>query len=450
MYKTKSVLALILCMLLIVGITGCGSQEKEASPEQATVQASTANAASAETKEPEKVTLTILHEHSEEAAANIVSSAGFRAMLDKYKAEHPWVTLEETIIANSEIQQKYLALIAANELPDVTYVKYAWLENMAGNNMVADLTNYVNPADYVDNLYSVTYKGKIYGMTNKYSVYNTLIYNEKMWKEAGFEKFPATLDELIAAAKVFKAKGVDTISLGNTAKWFAVSYFASPLLYDYCGKDWVESMIAGDNKHKWTDEGFIKAMTKLQEMSVLFNSDFNMQDDIWAAGWYMQGKSATLSVGGWGVDTVKKMGEDYPETWKNSRVILLPTANNAAGTLVSACGAAVGVNANLKGAAFDAAVQLCQQISSKDYAKFMADRTSTTPVKIEMDFTGKGIQYEDFAAVLNKTPNTGLNFNDYFKQGIVSIMQAEVQSLLAGTATPQQIAEKLQAAQDQQ
>lgn len=449
MYKKKSILALILAMFLLFGISACGSQENTPASDKATVQETTANAAGNETKEQEKVTLSILHEHSEEAAANIVSSAGFRAMLDKYKAEHPWVTLEETIIANSEIQQKYLALIAANELPDVTYVKYAWLENMAGNNMVADLTNYVNPADYVDNLYSVTYKGKIYGMTNKFSVYNTLLYNEKMWKDAGFEKFPATLDELIAAAKIFKAKGIDTISLGNTAKWFAVSYFASPLLYDYCGKEWVESMIACENKYKWTDECFIKAMTKLKEMSVLFNGDFNMQDDIWAAGWYMQGKSATLAVGGWGVDTVKKMGADYPEAWDNTRVILLPSANGAAGTLVSACGAAVGVNANLKGAAFESAVQLCQQISSRDYAKFMAERASTSPVKIEMDFTGKGIQYEGFAAVLNKTPNSGLNFNDYFNQGIVSIMQAEVQSLLAGTATPQQVADKLQAAQEQ-
>ena len=35
---------------------------------------------------------------------------------------------------------------------------------------------------------------------------------------------------------------------------------------------------------------------------------------------------------------------------------------------------------------------------------------STTPVKIELDFSGRGIQYEDFAAILNNSENSGLNF----------------------------------------
>jgi len=232
-------------------------------------------------------------------------------------------------------------------------------------------------------------------------------------------------------------------------KWFAVSNFASSLLYDYCGKEWVESMLACESKYKWTDDSFVQAMTKFQEMSVLFNNDFNMQDDIWAAGWYMQGNAASHAVGSWGINTCLNMKDEYPEVWENTRVVVVPPANNASPILISACGGmSIGVNSKLSGAAFDAAVQLCQQISSKDYAKFMADRGTIAPVKIEIDFTGRGIPFEDFADILNNTDNIGLNFNDYFSQTLSTVWQEEIQNLFAGTITPQDVAEKMQLTQD--
>ncbi|MBS6646959.1 MAG: extracellular solute-binding protein [Clostridiaceae bacterium] len=429
--------AMFLAGGLMMGTAACGSKSQ---PQE--------NSLDAAGEPHEEVTISILHEHSAEAAENIVSSAGFRAMLDKYQEEHPWVHLEETTVSNSEILNKYLALIAADELPDVTYVKYTWLENMVENNMLVDLTEYVNPDDYVDGLYSVTYDGKVWGMPNKHSAYNLILYNKKMWKEAGYDTFPATMEEFIKAGEVFKEKGITAVSFGNTAKWNAVSYFTSPLLYDYCGKEWVESMIAQDGKAKWTDDCFIQAMEELQKMSILFNEDFNMQDDMWAMGWYMQGNAAAHAVGTWGIDTAKNMSEEYKDVWDNTGVAILPAANGANPTLVSAVGAAVGVSSKLEGAEREAAIELVKQISSQDYARFMSERASTTPVKTDLDFTGKGPQYEEFAEVLN-TPDSGLNFNDYFNQGIANLMQAETQSLLAGNNTPEEMAQKLQAFQDQ-
>lgn len=429
--------AMFLAGGLMMGTAACGSKSQ---PQE--------NSLDAAGEPHEEVTISILHEHSAEAAENIVSSAGFRAMLDKYQEEHPWVHLEETTVSNSEILNKYLALIAADELPDVTYVKYTWLENMVENNMLVDLTEYVNPDDYVDGLYSVTYDGKVWGMPNKHSAYNLILYNKKMWKEAGYDTFPATMEEFIKAGEVFKEKGITAVSFGNTAKWNAVSYFTSPLLYDYCGKEWVESMIAQDGKAKWTDDCFIQAMEELQKMSILFNEDFNMQDDMWAMGWYMQGNAAAHAVGTWGIDTAKNMSEEYKDVWDNTGVAILPASNGANPTLVSAVGAAVGVSSKLEGAEREAAIELVKQISSQDYARFMSERASTTPVKTDLDFTGKGPQYEEFAEVLN-TPDSGLNFNDYFNQGIANLMQAETQSLLAGNNTPEEMAQKLQAFQDQ-
>ena len=70
--------------------------------------------------------------------------------------------------------------------------------------------------------------------------------------------------------------GIDTISLGNAAKWFAVSYFTDALYYDVCGADWTDKAIRGDKSIDWTDPKSVEALTKLQSMKDIFNADFNM------------------------------------------------------------------------------------------------------------------------------------------------------------------------------
>ncbi|MDO5425233.1 MAG: extracellular solute-binding protein [Eubacteriales bacterium] len=404
-----------------------------------------------ETHEP--VTLTIVHEHSEEAAANIPSSAAFRYCMDKYKEDHPWVTLEETIIANSDIQNKYTALIAADELPDLTYVKYTLLESTAGTGMLADLTDYVDPDNYYDGLASTTYEGKIYGMPNKFSIYNLLCYNTALWEEAGYNEIPETFEELLAAADAFDALGIDTISLGNTAKWFAVSYFTDALAYNYCGEEWVDKIIAGDSSVKWTDECFQKVMETQAEMAKLFNADFNMTDDITAATMYMQGKAASHVVGGWGISTLQGLSADYPEVWENTRVVLVPSAGGSEDYLINACGAAMGVSSRLEAEGneekLQAAIEFCQYISSADYAQYCAEHGTTTPVKTEYDWTDLGQPFVDMADVINNTPHTGLNFNDYINDTVKMAIQNETQAVLAGATTPEAACANIQAVQEQ-
>ena len=66
--------AMFLAGGLMMGTAACGSKSQ---PQE--------NSLDAAGEPHEEVTISILHEHSAEAAENIVSSAGFRAMLDKYQ-----------------------------------------------------------------------------------------------------------------------------------------------------------------------------------------------------------------------------------------------------------------------------------------------------------------------------------------------------------------------------
>ena len=66
-------------------------------------------------------------------------------MIKKFKEEHPWVTVEETALSTPDLTNKSLALIAANDLPDVPTIKYAWIRNMVAGGMLADLPRTPNP-----------------------------------------------------------------------------------------------------------------------------------------------------------------------------------------------------------------------------------------------------------------------------------------------------------------
>lgn len=427
--KCKRVLAAIMAAILVFGL---------------------AFAAMAQEHEP--VTLTLIHEHSEEAAANVASSAAYRYCMDIYKKEHPWVTLEETLISNADIQEKYTTLIAADELPDLSYVKRTWLPSTAGEGMLVDLTDYIDPANYYDGLSWVTYEGRIWAMPNKYSVYNLFVYNTKLWAEAGYPEGPASFEELIAADEKFNEMGINTISLGNAAKWFAVAYFTDALAYDYCGADWVDKIVAGDSSVAWTDQCFVDAMTALAQLTPLFNADFNMTDDISAARMYMEGKAASHVVGGWGVSTLKGMAEEFPETWENTRVILVPTANGAESTLINASGAAMGVSSRLleegRENELQAAIEFCQTISSPYYAQYCSEHGMTTPYKTTYDWESLGRQFMDLADIINTYTNTGMHFGDFLNDTVKLSVQDETQSLLAGAVTPEAACANIQAVQE--
>ena len=453
MKQTKKMLSLLLAVVMIIALTACASGKTEAPAASAPAKTdggAQVDAPAGETHEP--VTLTIVHEHSEEAAENIVTSAAFRYCMDKYKQDHPWVTLEETLVANSDIGTKYLTMIAGDDLPDICYVKYTWLESTAGNGMLVDLTDYADPSKYYDGLASTIYEGKVYGLENKYSMYNMICYNTKLWEDAGLE-LPKTFEELLAADAAFDAMGIDTISLGNTAKWFAVSYFTDALYYNVCGADWTDKAIKGDKSINWTDPKSVEALTKLQSMKDLFNADFNMTDDVSAAAAYMQGKAACHVVGSWGLATLEGMAKEYPEVWENTRVAILPAANGSEDYLINASGAALGISSRLqepgREAELQAAIEFVQYISSDDYANYCAEHGTTTPVKTTFDWSDKDQPYVDFAEILSNVKNTGLNFNDYINDSLKTVIQNETQSLLAGATTPEAAAANIQAAQEQ-
>ena len=180
---------------------------------------------------------------SEESEGN-GGSDGFRTMLAEWKEANPDINLVENVLANDEYKTQIATLAAADDLPDVFLLQGMNTKSWAEQGLVMDLTDVIAQSPY-----SADYKeafftpfkdadGKIYALPALTGgTCTVVVYDKQMWKDAGFESFPATWEEVLTAKEYFAGEGIDTIAFGNSGKWQANSCFMSTIGTMFTGKE---------------------------------------------------------------------------------------------------------------------------------------------------------------------------------------------------------------------
>ena len=194
--KFKRLLALGL-VFMSAAMVGCGSKGNDTSSADIVT----------EIKEP--VEITFWHAMNGDLEKTLTS------LTDKFMAENPniKVTLQNQS-SYKDLQQKITATVASpKDLPTITQAYPDWMFNPIKDNLVTDLTPYIENEtlkfdNYEDILPSfreaVKIDGKIYGMPFNKST-EVLWYNKTLLDELGL-KVPTTYDELVQVAKTVKRK----------------------------------------------------------------------------------------------------------------------------------------------------------------------------------------------------------------------------------------------------
>ena len=227
--------------------------------------------------------LEIMHYSTSEESEGNGGSDGFRTVLAAWNDAHPDINLNENVLANAEYKTQIATLAAADNLPDVFLLQGMNTKAWAEQGLIMDLTDTIKASPYYDQYdqdYFTPFKegDKIYGypvLTG--GTCTVVIYDKAMWKEAGYDAFPSTWEDVEKASEYFKDQGIDTVAFGNGGKWQANSDFLSTLGDRYTGKDWFQSLIDKDGA-AFTDEAFVKALTETQHLFTetdIFNEDYN-------------------------------------------------------------------------------------------------------------------------------------------------------------------------------
>jgi multiple sugar transport system substrate-binding protein len=141
------------------------------------------------------ITLTILH-WGDPSEVRIM-----QALVERYEKEHPDVQIERIHANGDDYQAKLKTMFAAGTPPDVFYLGYEYLPEMAGLKLLRDLTPFIEReksaghAAWLDDFYPIlldafrfngarTGQGPLYGLPKDFTT--TLMYvNVDLFKEAG-------------------------------------------------------------------------------------------------------------------------------------------------------------------------------------------------------------------------------------------------------------------------
>ena len=165
--------------------------------------------------------LEIMHFSTSEESEGNGGSDGFRTVLAAWDEAHPDITLNQNVLANAEYKTQIATLAAAGDLPDVFLLQGMNTIDWAKQGLVYDLTDDIKASPYYADYNTAyfapfTYEDSMYGFPALTGgTCTVVIYDKAMWKEAGYDQFPSTWEDVEKASEYFNGKGITTVAFGQ-------------------------------------------------------------------------------------------------------------------------------------------------------------------------------------------------------------------------------------------
>lgn len=404
--------------------------------------------------------LELMHYSTSEESEGNGGSDGFRTVIAQWEAAHPDITLTQNVLANAEYKTEIATLAAADDLPDVFLLQGMNTIAWADQGLVLDLTDTIKASPYYDSYNQAyftpfTVGDSIYGFPALTGgTCTVVIYDKAMWKEAGFDAFPTTWEDVEKAAEYFNEQGIITIAFGNGGKWQANSCFLSTLGNRYTGPEWFSSLIAKDGA-AFTDAEFVAALAETQRLfseTSIFNEDFNAVTNEDAREYYISGDAAAFIGGNWDESYIWAALQDS-EKFENMGFAVLPQPADATKAPTSqniGLGYAIAINPKV---AEDpdklaAAIDLAQELTGPAFASFVAENYALGGLtKVEnVDLSGFDQITQDFYNWSYVDTETCEIYDSYIDSAVWDVLNTDLQTLMNGEMSPEDVAAHAQEA----
>ena len=456
----KKLTCLLLALLMLVSLIGCGAKEEPAAGPVADAAAPAVDGGAA--AEEEEVVVEILHYFITDSGQtmNDVFLEFEAEFLENYKKEHPNVTFNITRMNQSQAEEKIQTMAASDTLPDVFPLKGSLVNNYYENGLLYDMSAEVAASDgwnlvkqsLVD---TFTRDGKVLGVPYQFAATSLVFYNEQMWKDIGYDSFPTTWEELQKAADLFKEKGITCIAMGNAKQWNFESCWFSTFGDRFTGTDWTNNIIAMNGKAAFTDPEFVEALRQFQNQiynTNLCNPDYNALTNDISDTIYLEGNAATCVNGYWFVGKVQNLATE--EVRANTKIAVLPNFPGQKGEPNTASGGAgysLAMSSKLSGAAAKAAADYILGTAGRPYSDKYYSEYGTPGAFVydgELDtskFDQLALDYLEFCNTTTFVPV----YDTSMDGAIISVMNTDMQELTNGTMTPEKMAADCQKALEQ-
>lgn len=320
MKSLRKGLVLLIVMTILVGMTACGGDNPTSIP-SSSAPTESQNAATDTPAENKPVTINLFSNLSDRSASQGKLE---QILIDNYMKENKHVTIKVEALQDEPYKQKFQSYVASNSLPDLLSVwgQPSFLEAVMEKGYVAEL----NPDDYKDygffagSTRDFSYNGKLYGLPRNQDM-TTLFINKGMFESNGI-KIPTTYNELLEAAKAFRAKGIQPLTINGKDKWILNLFFQDLLLKVSGNQQTVYDASKGVTS--FVSDSDIRKAAELYKGLVdagLFQDSFISADYGAAQNLFLQEQAAMFYMGAWEVGMASNL--DNSESFRNN-VDLIP------------------------------------------------------------------------------------------------------------------------------
>ena len=272
-----------------------------------------------------------------------------------------------------------------------------------------------------------------------------IFYNTKMFADNGLS-VPTTLDEFESTMDTLKAKGIVPLAFGDQPQWPAFHQF-SMVLSNILGHAGMESKLYGDKP--WNDPDTVKAIDLFFRQFLTrgyFPKDPNAITYEDANALFYAGKAAMIPTGTWLVSEIS----DKTKGKFDVGFFPFPSIDGSSVSPPSGLGSGGFLARNSKhpdqAAVFLDWLQQPEQIRTWDLQTY-----NTIPAQ-PVDVSGVDVSalfatvLADLATTSGTTPDFGYSIDVLTPANFNDAMSSGFQQVLSGKLTPQQMADKLEAA----
>ena len=375
-----------------------------------------------------------------------VNMAYFEAIVKSFETANPNIKIKMEAVADEAIKDKLRVLMGSDSQPDI-YFSWSgeFAKKFVNSNNAYDLTEALSSdAAWKDGfmkagLEPFTFNGKNYGVplriNGKFFVYNKTLFAKYNLTE------PKTWDQFMTTCETLKKNGVVPIAFGNITPWAACHYLTG-LNQKLVPQD-VREKDYNPKTGEFTDPGYIKALQYFKSLNDkgYFNKGVNSTEHNMVQETFAQGKQAMMYV-----ELEEFRDVNTKMAGKPWGFFPLPSITNAAGNQNFLTGAPDGFMVSAKTKHPKEAIAFLKFLTSKESsAKLVSTLGWPSPVigavnsSNTADFLVKGMEAVQKAEGMALWLDTDINVK------ISDVYLPDLQELLNGTKTPQQIMKEVQA-----
>ncbi|HVO39876.1 MAG TPA: extracellular solute-binding protein [Spirochaetia bacterium] len=382
------------------------------------------------------------------------SSISLNIRIRDFQAKHPEVTLIRDQSSFDKLDARVPVLGSAGQLPDLFVARSSWIPKLADAGKVLPVETLMkdNKA-FLDGfipgmLNDFQYKDAHFGIPWQAVPVSLLYQNMDLLRKAGIAKVPDTLNDLLAAVKALRGKGITPIAMGGRDARESRLLF-SGLNVRTAGADWLEKLKSA--QMKFTDPPF---QTTVAVFDVLaragaWNKDFAKIDAAQARAMYLRQKVAMYNeTAAFALTEDDQWPAELKRATRLSVFPRLPGEDLSAGvTLPVTAGRGIAFSSRLSGDKLRAARWFAVEVLGDDYTRALEARGGIGVRKVDgVDFSRAPEVMKRYFDELAPKVNAGGHIDERMPSSVTDAVSASLQSVMLGQESAAAALQDIQAA----